>query len=499
MERLYRHKTIIRGALLLGVFFILLIVGASYLFINTGHSIVERLIQEEKHYATGLIELKSQELVKELEQKISSNLDTVSDLIAGFLYNYETDAVKEALTPYFNLPEVMSVELVELPHEKSTLRMMKTHYDGTEDYGVFTSAVVYNGETLGRLTVEYSNKKILKKAYDQNRAMEQSQEQIQLRVTEAAYSQVRRYAIYFGLGLLLVMGGVLWVLLYLDREVSRKSDALEAINRELEERVAEEIRKNRDKEQMMVEQSKMAAMGEMIGAIAHQWRQPLNALGLYIQDLEEAHRFNEMDTEYIQKMINDSMRQINFMSKTIDDFRNFFKPSKVEQHFSVRDSIDEVLQLIGAQFGSNHIRQIEVSGGEGCCVKGFKNEFEQVILNILTNAKDAFLEASKRGFDIADARINIAIAKKDGTIIIEIMDNAGGIDASIINRIFEPYFTTKEQGKGTGIGLYMSKTIIEQSMNGKIDAENIGTGAHNGVKFTITLNAEEEEKVEDAQ
>ena len=500
MERLYRHKIIVRGALSLGIFFVLLIGGASYLFINTGNSIVERLIKEEKRYAAGIIELKSKELINELEEKVRSNLDTVSDLIAGFLYNYETEAIKEALLPFFNLPEVVSLELIEQPLGKSSMRMMKEEYDGTEKYGKFETTVVYNGETLGRLVAEYSNKEIRKKAYDQNRAMEQSQALIQQRVTETAYHQMARYAIYFGLGLLMVMGGVMWVLLYLDREVSRKSDALETINNELENRVNEEIRKNRDKEQLMVEQSKMAAMGEMIGAIAHQWRQPLNALGLYIQDLEDAYKFNELDLQYIQNTIRDSMRQIGFMSKTIDDFRNFFKPSKVEQFFSVRDSVDEVLRLVGAQLDSHHIRQITVSGGEeGCHVKGFKNEFEQVILNILTNAKDAFMEAKEKGFDIAQAHIDIAIAEKNGTISVEIIDNAGGISEAAMGRVFEPYFTTKEQGKGTGIGLYMSKTIIEKSMNGTIDVKNVEIGGRHGAKFTITLNPAEEEGLECAE
>ncbi len=488
MERLYRHKIIIRGALFLGLFFILLIGGASYLFINTGHSIVERLIKEEKRYASGIIELKSKELINELEGKIGSNLDTLSHLIAGFLYNYETAAIKEALTPYFNLPEVMSLELIELPQGKRSMRMMKAQYDGTEKYGRLEAPVLYRDELLGRLIVEYSTKTIYKKAYEQNRAMEQSQEMIQQQVMATASRQMWDYAFYFGLGLLAVMGGVLWVLLYLDREVSRKSDALEAINNELESRVEEEIRKNRDKEQVMIEQSKMAAMGEMIGAIAHQWRQPLNALGLYIQDMEDAYRYNELDLEYIQNTIKDSMRQINFMSKTIDDFRNFFKPSKVEQDFSVRESVDEVLQLLGPQLDSHYIREVSVEGDDGgSLVRGFKNEFEQVLVNIFSNAKDALLEQTCSGFDITEAKINVTIAKEDGTIRIEICDNAGGIEEEVLGRIFEPYFTTKEQGKGTGIGLYMSKTIIEKSMNGTIEAENIQVGSRRGAKFTITL------------
>jgi len=487
MERLYRHKIIVRGALSLGIFFVLLIGGASYLFINTGNSIVERLIKEEKRYAAGIIELKSKELINELEEKVRSNLDTVSDLIAGFLYNYETEAIKEALLPFFNLPEVVSLELIEQPLGKSSMRMMKEEYDGTEKYGKFETTVVYNGETLGRLVAEYSNKEIRKKAYDQNRAMEQSQALIQQRVTETAYHQMARYAIYFGLGLLMVMGGVMWVLLYLDREVSRKSDALETINNELENRVNEEIRKNRDKEQLMVEQSKMAAMGEMIGAIAHQWRQPLNALGLYIQDLEDAYKFNELDLQYIQNTIRDSMRQIGFMSKTIDDFRNFFKPSKEKESFAVRSAIEEVLQIFSAQLKNNNIDvEISCDSQTPYQIFGRKNEFMQVILILINNAKDA-IKAYKAANTDPDysGKIRFEISQKINLLNLIVCDNGGGIDASILPRLFTPYLTTKGE-QGTGIGLKLAKTIIETGFNGTIMAGNRNGGAC----FDIQINPE---------
>lgn len=490
MKQLYRQKTITRGVLILSLFFLILIGGASFLFVKTGHSIAKRLVDEEKRYASSLIELKSHELMKELEKKIGSNLKTISRVIAGFLYNYETAAVRETLTPYFDFEEVRSLDLIELPQGKTLIHMMKAAYDGTEEYGRLEQDILYNGRVLGRLTVTYSMEEILKKAREQNIAMEQNQETIQRRVVETAYAQMLKYAVLFGAALLAVLGGVLGTLLYLDREVSRKSAELETINGKLALRVSEEVRKNRDKEQLMIEQSKMAAMGEMIGAIAHQWRQPLNALGLYIQDMEDAYRHNELDLSYIRSVTEDSMRQINFMSKTIDDFRNFFKPSKVQKEFSVRESVEEVLRLIRPQLKNHHIERVAISGEEeGCLADGYKNEFEQVILNIITNAKDAFLEKSKEGFDIGNAEIMIAIGKKDEKITVEISDNAGGMDEAVLARVFEPYFTTKEKGQGTGIGLYMSKTIIEKNMGGSIRVENIVHNDRPGAKFTIALNA----------
>jgi signal transduction histidine kinase len=370
--------------------------------------------------------------------------------------------------------------------------MVKKTFDQTSDYRVLESQIVYKQTHLGRLAITYNVNRILQEAALQQEALHRHQIQTEAQVWENASGRIYRSAVLFGLLLLLMAGVTVGILLYLDRQVRRKSDELAAINEQLEKRVKEEVKKNRDREQMMIEQSKMAAMGEMIGAIAHQWRQPLNALGLYIQDVREAYAHHEMDGVYIEKMVDDSMNQINYMSKTIDDFRNFFKPSKMKTRFGVKESVEEVLNLLRPQLKSNAVGEVVIEAeGEESIVNGYKNEFEQVILNLLSNAKDAFWEAIGKGIITPqNSRIVIAITQKGAEVTVAVRDNAGGVAPEIIGRIFEPYFTTKEQGKGTGIGLYMSKTIIEKNMGGTIAAENIETDGLLGTQIVITLPLE---------
>jgi len=257
------------------------------------------------------------------------------------------------------------------------------------------------------------------------------------------------------------------------------------LNYTLEQRVSEEIENGRRKEQMLVQQSKMASMGEMLGAIAHQWRQPLNALGLIIQDIKEAYQSEELNQEYIDQSIKDSMVQILYMSHTIDDFRNFFRTSKQKEVFNVIRSIEFTLSIFSAQMKEHSIKIDTVfNEDDDILVDGFFNEFNQVILNIMSNAKDAILEARENGILGTDGgQIIVRVLKEDDRAVLKIGNNGGRIPDNLIDTIFEPYFTTKEEGKGTGIGLYMSKTIIEQNMNGRIYVENIDYG----VIFTIYL------------
>jgi len=245
-----------------------------------------------------------------------------------------------------------------------------------------------------------------------------------------------------------------------------KNRELNLTNVSLEEMIELKVKEIRKKDKLLIQQSKMAAMGEMIGAIAHQWRQPLNALGISIQTLLYEYKAQNVNEEFINDFISKNKQLIMFMSKTIDDFRNFFRMDKEKKDFFVKRSIQSVVQLISAQL-ENHNISLEISGDDFSCF-GYENEFRQVILNILTNAKDILVEK-----EVKDKKIKIEI--KDKQILIQ--DNAGGIDKSIINRVFEPYFTTKEDGKGTGIGLYMAKVIIEENMGGKIYVQNIEHGA----------------------
>lgn len=248
-------------------------------------------------------------------------------------------------------------------------------------------------------------------------------------------------------------------------------------NHELKKKVKIEIAKRIEGEKVILEQSKMAAMGEMIGAIAHQWKQPLNVLGLHIQDMYLAYKNDEIDAEYIDTFKDDSMAIVRHMSSTIDDFRNFFNPSKKKMQFCIEDTLANTLKIVSVQMKNNFIDVIFESDEEHYIV-GFKNELEQVFLNILSNAKDALCESSKK-----EKFIKITTRMADNNVEICFEDSADGIKNDVMQRVFEPYFTTKEEGKGTGIGLYMSKEIIEKHMGGRISVSNGEFGA----RFVILL------------
>jgi len=265
-------------------------------------------------------------------------------------------------------------------------------------------------------------------------------------------------------------------------ELERRKE-IEELNRSLEVRVQEEVLKNLEKDQLLIQQSKMAAMGDMMGNIAHQWRQPLNTLAISIQDIEEAFLFDDLNEEYISNFTKLSMDNIAYMSKTIDDFRNFFKPSKRKEVFKIKLSIEDILQIVETQLKNNNI-DITLKGDDYKVI-GYPNEFKQVIINLTNNAKDAILDNQ-----LQNGRIEIEIEKySDEFIKITVKDNGGGVPIDILNKVFEPYFTTKEGNKGTGIGLYMSKTIIEENMKGKLILENI----ENGAEFSILLPSSKDE------
>ncbi|MDR3580698.1 MAG: PAS domain S-box protein [Oryzomonas sp.] len=272
----------------------------------------------------------------------------------------------------------------------------------------------------------------------------------------------------------------------------RAEEALKKLNNELENRVAErteELLANlerlkieteeriqttetlREKEQMLIQQSRLAAMGEMIGNIAHQWRQPLNTLGLTIQQLSMFHDLGEFTKELLDNSVNRSMEIIQHMSQTIEDFRNYFKPDKIKIEFNMQNAIKSTLALIEDSFKSQHIDVELVTTGEPV-IHGYRNEFAQVVLNILNNARDVLVERA-----IKDPRVTITIGSENERAVVTISDNAGGIPEEIIGKIFDPYFTTKGPQLGTGVGLFMSKTIIEKNMNGSLTVRNTVDGA----------------------
>lgn len=233
----------------------------------------------------------------------------------------------------------------------------------------------------------------------------------------------------------------------------------------------------KEQQAILAQQTRLAAMGEMIGNIAHQWRQPINALGLIIQDLGGAYRFGELNQDYIDSISTKAMDQIQYMSNTIDDFRNFFNPDKDKKRFSLNESIENAKKIIRQGIHNSAI-ECTVSISRDIFIHGYKNEFSQVMFNLISNAKDALLENQP-----SYPWIRITVTSKENKAVITVSDNAGGIDPDILPRIFDPYFTTKEEGKGTGIGLYMAKKIIENHMGGTLQVKN----TKDGVAFSIVL------------
>jgi len=247
----------------------------------------------------------------------------------------------------------------------------------------------------------------------------------------------------------------------LEKTVKEKTKELEKLNQSLKKEVEQKTKENFKQFQILQNQNKLAAMGEMIGAIAHQWRQPLNEISIRIQKLSFFYETDQIDQGYIDEFIEKNKHTIKFMSKTIDDFRNFFRIDKEKKPFSIKESIEEVSNIQNAQLKNYNI-QLNIIGKD-FILNSYKSEFQQVIMNIISNSKDALIQKK-----ILAPYIEIKIDKNK--IIIE--DNGGGISKDIQNRIFEPYFTTKDQGKGTGMGLYLCRMIIKDNMNGDISFKN---------------------------
>ncbi|KJU85804.1 integral membrane sensor signal transduction histidine kinase [Candidatus Magnetobacterium bavaricum] len=282
------------------------------------------------------------------------------------------------------------------------------------------------------------------------------------------------------------------------RQIRQREDELREINRELEIRVDQEVIVRQQKEQLLIQQSRMAAMGEMIGAIAHQWRQPLNAISVLTMDFKDAYDYGELNREYITQMTNKINGQVMFMSDTINDFRKFMQPTKEKSAFNVSHAIKDVLRLISFMVNKDNL-QIKLECKEkdrnkllfkqdcidicecedGFIVYGYPNEFKHAVLNLINNARDAILINRAKGLCCKETKgeISIELYSLNGNVRVEISDNGGGIPADVHDRLFTPYFTTKGDEKGTGIGLYMSRVIIENNMGGKLSCDNNAFGA----------------------
>lgn len=266
----------------------------------------------------------------------------------------------------------------------------------------------------------------------------------------------------------------------LEEEIAERQkvqEALEALNNSLEERIRATVTELRQKDDLLMHQNRLAAMGELLTSIAHQWRQPLNNIAAYIQTMQYLHQSGELTDDEMERDIAAVMDILKYMSQTIDDFRNFFRKDRDQHEFVLRQVVDRSLNLISSGLTASNIR-VTIEGDETLRGVGYPNEYAQTLMNILYNARDILIERA-----VVEPRITIRIAREGKHSVVTVRDNGGGIAPEILPHIFDPYFTTKGPATGTGIGLYMARTLIERNMGGRLTARNTADGA----EFRIEL------------
>jgi len=274
---------------------------------------------------------------------------------------------------------------------------------------------------------------------------------------------------------------------YLIEKGKRKNYLAVFIQEDLNTQLKLEQEKNAKKEKLLQQQARLAQMGEMISMIAHQWRQPLGAISstiISIHNKRESGRLNldekedrEKYFEFTSTRLKNIDGYVQVLSSTIDDFRNFFKPDKEKEVVSLSTPITRALYIVEDALRAKNIKLLSVIENDEEVLM-YQNEMMQVILNIMKNAEDNFLEKK-----VKNPQIFIITKKEEGKFIISITDNGGGIASDILPKIFDPYFSTKDEKNGTGLGLYMSKIMVEEHNNGKLSVENVD----NGVCFSIEL------------
>ena len=272
-----------------------------------------------------------------------------------------------------------------------------------------------------------------------------------------------------------------------EKLLEEKSIELYNLNNSLQIEVDKEIAKSKERESFLAEQSKLASMGEMIGNIAHQWRQPLSAITSTASALKLSDQLGILDENEISFKADAIIEKSNFLSHTIDDFRNFFKSDKEKIEFNVGDIIRNIEKIVSSSYKDSNIIIINELPISEVILYGMPGELSQVILNLFNNARDVLITK-----ELEKKIVKIILEESNNQIYIKVFDNGGGVPNEIKNKIFEPYFTTKHQSQGTGIGLYLSKGIIKNHFNGNLNMKNKKFSINNnelyGACFTIEFS-----------
>jgi len=272
---------------------------------------------------------------------------------------------------------------------------------------------------------------------------------------------------------------------YLSKVIEENHNKVQSMNEQLEETVQIEVKKNKEKDFKLFEQTKMASLGEMIGNIAHQWRQPLSIITTAATGMSTHKKLGILEDEFFNNSCETINKNAQYLSQTIDDFKNFIKGDRIKIIFNLTNEINSLLELLKGMLKDNNINIVLDIKNE-IYINGYKNELIQALINIVNNSKDALLDSS-----IENKYIFISTLEVEGKVIILLKDNGGGVPEDIISKIFEPYFTTKHQSQGTGLGLHMTYNLIVEGMKGTIDVKNVkyiyNNNEYSGAEFSISI------------
>ncbi|MEJ5168256.1 MAG: ATP-binding protein, partial [Arcobacteraceae bacterium] len=410
-------------------------------------------------------------LQKKQEEELSKKNDKLKLTIeSSHIGIWEWDLVKDVIVFDKNIFDILEYDRGFVLNRKSFFDMVHTS-DLFRLKGVFNNELIFNDEFKIEIRVQRVDKsyawvevrgKIIQK--------DKNGDPMQLIGTFNDITHIKEYEEI------------------LEDEVKQKTKELETINKNLEYMISQEVEKNRQKDILLQQQSRLAALGEMIGNIAHQWRQPLSAITAAISGLKLKFDLGIMEPCDVEEINNHVMQNARFLSSTIENFRNFFKQDMEKKTFVVSDVLEDSIKIIKAAYDSNFIK-IEKQIDKTVHYYGSDNMLSQVVLNILSNAKDAFNNQSNN----VDKEVFVLLYRDGDDIFIKIKDNAGGISDEIKDKIFDPYFTTKHQSQGTGLGLYMSTQIIRNHFGGDIKVDNVGEETKKGASFEISFPFFEDE------
>ncbi|MCK5110616.1 MAG: sensor histidine kinase [Arcobacteraceae bacterium] len=368
----------------------------------------------------------------------------------------------------------------------NTKYTVKNHFK--DSYQKILNSDEYIGERLYSKLIDLDNGENIKMIFEPK--FYKVQEQIQKQVNEMLFIMILMILLSFPVAYIfsLKFGNLKEKVDklndLLELKVEEKTKKLQELNETLEQRVKEEVDKNTQKEKQMLHQSRLAQMGEMISMIAHQWRQPLSAISSTAGVMKLDIMMGNYNKKFFEKSLDKISDYSQHLSSTIDDFRGFFKDNKEQTKIRLEDIIESSLEIIGSTLNSNNIKLVK---NYECneILNSYPNKLKQVVLNLIKNAEDVLLE-----HNIENPTIYLSTYKVNKSCFLEISDNAGGVPDDIMDKIFDPYFSTKKNKDGTGLGLYMSKTIIEEHCGGKLECQNDEDGA----VFKIVFVPEELDK-----